>query len=418
MKRALNALFLIAFSELAAALPDAAAGAGKQGLQQVAPPSKGPSARPAVRGGEAEARLIDVYRLIGRAKGGEALAKAEGLVRDHPNFQLAQLVYGDLLAARARPVRTLGDVPDAAARAASALLAELREESEMRLKALREQPPAGAVPSQFLALSPRNRHAIAVDASRSRLYLFENGATGLRLVADYYISVGKSGVEKSVEGDLRTPLGVYYITSSLSPASLKDFYGSGALPINYPNPLDLSRGKTGGGIWLHGSPPEQFSRAPKASDGCVVLANPDLEHIMATVQTRTTPVVIAPRLNWVAPHSIRAHGQSFETVLQAWRNAKASGDLARLLGFYTPDFKSYSKTLAEWTPALRSEIDKLRGRGIELKDVSFLRWTDNADTMVVTFGEVAGGARSGPTKRQYWVRQGHQWKIFFEGVIG
>jgi len=33
-------------------------------------------------------------------------------------------------------------------------------------------------------------------------------------------------------------------------------------------------------------------------------------------------------------------------------------------------------------------------------------------------GEVPVGARSGATKRQYWVRQGPQWKIFFEGVVG
>ena len=38
--------------------------------------------------------------------------------------------------------------------------------------------------------------------------------------------------------------------------------------------------------------------------------------------------------------------------------------------------------------------------------------------MVVTFGEVAEGAQLGPVKRQYWVRQGDRWKIFFEGVIG
>ncbi len=50
--------------------------------------------------------------------------------------------------------------------------------------------------------------------------------------------------------------------------------------------------------------------------------------------------------------------------------------------------------------------------------MSFLRWTDSADTMVVTFGEVPEGARSGPVKRQYWMRVGPQWKIFFEGVIG
>jgi len=60
----------------------------------------------------------------------------------------------------------------------------------------------------------------------------------------------------------------------------------------------------------------------------------------------------------------------------------------------------------------------VRGRPIELKDLSMLRWTDESDTMVVTFGEVPTGTRTGKTKRQYWVRQGNEWKIFFEGVIG
>jgi hypothetical protein len=36
---------------------------------------------------------------------------------------------------------------------------------------------------------------------------------------------------------------------------------------------------------------------------------------------------------------------------------------------------------------------------------------------VVTFGELAKGATTGRTKRQYWIRQGSQWKIFFEGTL-
>lgn len=61
---------------------------------------------------------------------------------------------------------------------------------------------------------------------------------------------------------------------------------------------------------------------------------------------------------------------------------------------------------------------KGRGRAIQLKDLSLLRWTDATDTMVVTFGKVTDGTRTGPTKRQYWARQGNQWTIFFKGVIG
>ena len=107
--------------------------------------------------GVAEARLIDIYNLIGKGQNREALAKATALVEELPNFQLAQLVYGDLLAARTRQVKAFGDVPEAMARNAAGTLGELREESLRRMRALRERPLAGTVPSQFLALSQKTR---------------------------------------------------------------------------------------------------------------------------------------------------------------------------------------------------------------------------------------------------------------------
>ena len=346
-----------------------------------------------------------------------ALDKASKIVQDFPNFQLAQLVYGDLLAARIRPVSALGDVPADIAKAGAEVLTELRDESQKRVSATKDRPRAGWVPSQFLQISQKTRYAIAVDASRSRLYLFENRPSGMTLVADYYISVGKAGVSKTSQGDQRTPLGVYYVTSNLDPKSLRDFYGSGALPINYPNMLDAKRGKTGGGIWLHGTPPNQFSRPPLATDGCLVMANPDLRHIIQTIEIGNTPVVIAPQLQWVDPAKIKQERQPFEDTLQAWANAKIEGNLDQLLSFYASDFNAYGKTRDQWAVNLKAELSKVQGHGIEIKDKSFLRWTDTAETMVVTFGEVVIGKRTGWTKRQYWNRQGGQWKIFFEGSL-
>lgn len=149
-------------------------------------------------------------------------------------------------------------------------------------------------------------------------------------MSDYYISVGKLGTDKTIEGDLRTPLGVYYVTSNLDPRSLKDFYGAGALPVNYPNPYNARRGKTGGGIWLHGTPPTQYARPPKATDGCVVLANPDLERILKSVEVRSTPVVIAPSLRWVPQAGLQAESRSFVDTLASWRAARSSGHLRRV----------------------------------------------------------------------------------------
>ena len=367
--------------------------------------------------GVAETRLVEALKLISAGHMQAAQEKVEKIVQDYPNFQLAQLVRGDLLVARMRPVNALGDVPPDLAAANGSALGGLRDESKKRLNALTERPRAGTIPSQFLEISKTTRHAIAVDASRSRLYVFENRPSGLTLVADYYTSVGKAGVSKSSQGDQRTPLGVYYITSHLEAKSLKEFYGSGALPINYPNVLDTRRGKTGGGIWLHGTPPSQFSRAPLATDGCLVMANPDLLRVIQTVEVGSTPVVIAPQLEWVDPRVIKIASKPFEDTLIAWRNAKADGDLNRLLSFYTADFNSYGKSLDQWTSVLKSEISQMRGHSIELKDASYLRWTDSADTMVVTFGEVERGKRTGWTKRQYWTQQGGNWKIFFEGTM-
>ena len=375
------------------------------------------SALPLSKQIEGEVRLLNIYSLMANGKSRDALNQAARLTQDLPHFQLAQLVYGDLLAARTRSVNTVGDVPGDVAQNASTTLKDLREESQRRIKALKERPLPGTVPAQFLALSTKSRHAIAVDASRSRLYLMENTPSGLQVIADYYISVGKAGTAKVSEGDQRTPLGIYYITSRLDPASLKEFYGSGALPLNYPNILDTKLGKTGSGIWLHGTPPNQYVRAPQASDGCIVLANPDLDTIARTVEPRTTPVVVANQLQWSKPSELRAQGKGFESALYAWRNAKTTGNLPQILSFYADDFSNGGKNLVQWMPTLKAELAKLQGRTIQLKDISYLRWNDTNDTMVVTFGEVAEGIRAGWTKRQYWMRQGTQWKIFYEGVL-
>ncbi len=373
---------------------------------------------PPASGNLAEFRLIGIYRLIGNAETTKALAQAEKLVNDYPNFALAQLVYGDLLSARTQSIHEFGSVPANLLKAKQAVLNDLRTESQMRIKALRERPPPDALPAELLRLSRQNKHAIAVDASRARLYLFENRVGSPKLVADFYISVGKLGTDKRAEGDLRTPLGVYFITSQLDPSTLTDFYGVGALPINYPNELDRKRGKTGKGIWLHGTPPGQFSRPPQDSDGCVVLANPDLTRIINTVEIRSTPVVIARQLHWVTSEKTRKLNQEFEVRLQAWLASKVAVNVPELSTFYSRDFSQNGKPLADWLPTLQRELEPRRGQAREIKDINLLHWRDTEETMVVTFGELISGQRNGVTRRQYWTRASGQWQIFYEGVSG
>lgn len=364
-----------------------------------------PDPSPALRGSP-EARLIAVYRLVAGQRLADALAASEALVQSHPHFHLAQLLHADLLAAHAAPLAGFG------AGAASDALAPLRGEALQRLAALRERPPAGAVPAEFVTLPPSQPFAIAVDASRSRLYLFENGPQGLRLVDDFYVTVGKQGVDKLNEGDQKTPLGLYFITGQIDPRHLEDRFGSGALPLNYPNAYDRSRGRTGSGILLHGVPSATYARPPQDSDGCVVLANDDLLGLAARLPRRDTPVLISRQIDWRAPGSAQAAPHpEFMQAFDAWRSARLAADNKALSSFYpddaTLDTAAAARLRPNAAPAPRA-----------IADTSVVAWRDDRELMIVTFREQAAGRRERDhVLRQYWGREGDRWRIVAEGRV-
>ncbi|MGA1742070.1 MAG: hypothetical protein ACO4AC_07905 [Pseudohongiellaceae bacterium] len=43
------------------------------------------------------------------------------------------------------------------------------------------------------------------------------------------VSIGSNGYDKQVEGDKRTPIGIYHFTSFLNDNQLMDYYGLGAI---------------------------------------------------------------------------------------------------------------------------------------------------------------------------------------------
>ena len=59
----------------------------------------------------------------------------------------------------------------------------------------------------------------------------------------------------------------------------------------------------------------------------------------------------------------------------------------------------------------------MNSRPTLLKDVSLIRWTDDADTLVATFGEIVQGEKVGRTVRQYWQKRANGWQIIYEGEV-
>ncbi len=366
----------------------------------------------AAMGMSADAQLERAIADVRQGALASALGEIDSLIERYPNFRLAHLVRGDLLLARVRPIVGLGN----ASYAARDRLEELRAEARARARAGREVPPADRVPRYLLKPDARQTSAVVVDAERSRVYVYDLRGGTPRLASNFYTTIGKLGIGKERESDKKTPIGVYHVTSWIPGAKLPDLYGKGAYPIDYPNPRDRLLGRTGYGIWIHGVPADTYARAPLASDGCVALANPDLEALAAYVRPGSTPVVIARRVEWVAPEALRAERDVFLAALEAWRRDWESNDLGRYLAHYAKDFRTSDKDLEGWKAHKRRVSAGKSWIKVALESVSVFLDPGAGDLVSVTFDQNyrSSNLSQRTRKRQYWARERGHWKIVYE----
>jgi murein L,D-transpeptidase YafK len=366
-----------------------------------------------------EDRLTGVFQAVEANHLDDALQRVDALIRDYPNFRLAYLVRGDLLLARSRPLETFGNVPGNVVKTVPQERIEgLRAEALARLRAQRQRPADDRLPRAVLQLDAEQKHVLLVDSRRSRLYVFANEGGKPRLVADYYVTLGKNGMEKTREGDQKTPVGVYFVTGILPRSKLTDFYGAGAFPINYPNEWDRRMGRNGHGIWLHGVPSAVYARAPRASDGCIVLANPDLESVGRYVEVRRTPVIIADEVEWADAAAVEAERASLAAALEQWRADWQSRDTARYLSHYSARFSSGEQNLAAWAEHKRKVNAGKSWIQVGVSKVAMFRYPRERDFVVVTFDQDyrSSGLSNRMAKRQYWIREDGRWKILYEGA--
>lgn len=343
-----------------------------------------------------------------------ALNDINNLLHLNPNFRLAHLIKGDLLMARAHPISTLGDVHGGDA---SQHVEGMRDEARKRLQRYVDQPPTGQIPKYLVQFEPEQKYAVVVDTSRSRLYLFQNVQGEPRYVTDFYVTSGKKGSDKVKEGDQRTPLGVYFVTSHLAKSKLSDFYGTGAFPISYPNEWDKRLGRNGYGIWLHGVPSDTYSRPPRASSGCVVLTNPDLDELGKYIQIGLTPVIISDGIEWMDAAEWRVQHDKLSKQLETWRTDWETRNTDSYLGHYSKNFASGKLRYGDWSSQKRQVNAGKTWIKVNLSRVSVFRYPGQDNMAVVTFQQDyrSNNLSNQMRKRQYWLQEDGHWKIVYEG---
>lgn len=310
------------------------------------------------------------------------IEQIEALAQKYPNFKLAQYVKADLLSYRSGQ-RFNKDFKSIFL--SSAVYSEL----EARLKN-DDVVKKNLYPSEIVYLGQKYPHVLVADISRSRLYVYDNKLT---LVSSFYMSIGRAGAGKEKKNDGKTPLGTYFIDKRIDGESLPDKYGDAAYPLNYPNAWDKINGKTGHGIWLHGTAKASYSRVPNATEGCISLANDDLKELEQYI-SQNTPIIIGNPVKW--------------------SNNRVAINNAESLKQFKGVNKTLDETIAQHIIPVNTSAPAASVNNTALNNLSLINGPEKR-MMVAAFLEYQ--ADKVTRVEQYWKNTGEGWEVVSENRI-
>lgn len=249
---------------------------------------------------------------------------------------------------------------------------------------------------------------VAVDKESQTLIVFERKSP-LREVRRFPCTTGQLTGDKLVEGDMRTPEGVYFIGPKINRTLNWDLYGNLAYSLNYPNPIDKIKGKTGSGIWIHGRGKEFL---PRDTLGCVALKVPDMLNVSKEFEFGI-PVVIARDVEWTPePGEADRVARELADKLQSWAEAW-EGESDAFFQYYDSalmsvsegsafnNFVSHKKNVFAAKPWIHVMVDNIRA-------------VPGPDYWVTWFDQYyrTPGMVSMTGKRFYWMRDDEgEWRI-------
>jgi murein L,D-transpeptidase YafK len=231
---------------------------------------------------------------------------------------------------------------------------------------------------------------------------------------EYYMSVGKNGSGKKIQGDKKTPLGVYFITEKLDISKLPPRYGAAAYPLDYPNSLDRYMKKTGYGIWLHGTDPDILKRPPRDTDGCLALQNKQLLELSEYLVPMNTPIIVVKTINWKTEDQLNLIRNELHEVLGAWKLSFESSESERFVSFY--DTNVLMSSISEYSIIEDSSVIK---KSIVIMDLTIIGDPLKSDIVLTRFTQKIryNDIISAEKKRLYWQKQKDGWKIIATDLI-
>jgi len=157
-------------------------------------------------------------------------------------------------------------------------------------------------------------YTFVVDKTHKELFVLEENKDNYKIITKYKTSLGSASGDKQVRGDNKTPEGLYRIVAVKQKPELPGRYGPMAFVLDYPNKVDRIMGKTGDGIWIHGS---GLGEKTAKTEGCIEINDKNILKLAkfaengATVyvfpENFTVPVINnAIQKNIIAPDTLYA----------------------------------------------------------------------------------------------------------------
>jgi murein L,D-transpeptidase YafK len=362
-----------------------------------------------------EQSLLDTIKNIQSQNHAQALDSTRKLIKQYPNSRLGQMLYADLLLAKTEPLAQIGSgIPTAQA------VLDFTQEIQLRWQNDTSSAHKGLLPGNILFMAKDQPYVILVDQQSSRIYVYRNEQGVPVLETDYFITIGLKGPGKQKRGDQKTPIGIYHVTRYIDDQQLPDLYGRGAFPISYPNVWDERKQRTGGGIWIHGTPSYTYNRSPLASNGCIVVSNPDFTGIDRYISAGIkTPVIVAQHVDWLTETQWRQQRGEMQAVLNNWVSDWESLNHDRYRQNYSQtDFYAQNRDFKNWDARKRWTNRNKTRIEVNYSDLNIFVYPGEENLVLMQFGQTyeSSNFNVNSPKELYWLKDNSEWKIVYEGV--
>jgi murein L,D-transpeptidase YafK len=255
------------------------------------------------------------------------------------------------------------------------------------------------------AAFPQNDFAIVVDKKTFQTHVANYNDGHLEIVKTFRTTMGQKTGDKMLEGDLKTPEGIYEFTSFHQAPALKAKFGPRAIYVGYPNSMDKNGSKTGFDIMLHGT--DDPARLEKQFDslGCVVLDNENVKTLFESVKLRDTKIIITKDFSKLQSADRLQKAKAF---FAGWLKAWSTKDISAYTESYADEFKIDGMNrlaYAKYKDSLNKKYDSIN---VTATDVRYY-FHEKYDLITYTqhYSSTMGGkpAFSGTSKKALYLQE-------------